>query len=154
MVSTPKKSKKKIKPRDNPKNNKVNISQFQGFVPFFNPAPPVGFPQANFGTYDPSPFYNFSDFFLEINILLNDLFHPETPTYDFSPQLTSSMTTPSLILDGISTPQDLNDSPLFNASFMSSPSLEPAVDFFPDLTNDPTASTTNTRSLMQLSSVP
>jgi len=67
------------------------------------------------------------------------------------------MTTPSLILDGISTPQDLNDSPIFNASnasFMSSPSLEPAMDFFPDLTNDPTASATNTRSLMQLSSVP
>src|SRR5437016_6146312 len=154
MVSTPKTSNKNITPRDDSNNNKVNMSQYQGFVPCVDPASTGGSPQAKSGTYDSSAFYELYDLLTGNDILVNDLFHPETPTYDFSPQLTSSMTTPSLILDGISTPQDLNDSPLFNASFMSSPSLEPAVDFFPDLTNDPTASTTNTRSLMQLSSVP
>jgi hypothetical protein len=82
--------------------------------------------------YDPT-FYN-----EWIDLLSgNDLFHAENSACDVSPLLTSSMTTPSmttpsLVFDG---PQDLNDSPLFNAPFTASPSLEPALGFFPDLTD-------------------
>jgi hypothetical protein len=152
MVSTPITSNKIITPRDNSNNanntnnNKVNMmSQYQSFVQCVDPES-TGSPQ------------NSSDFIELYNLVAgndllvaNDLFSLDTQNYDFSPD--SSMTTPSLMLGGISTPQDLDDSPLFHP-FMSSPSLDPAVGFFPDLNNDHNASTTSTRSLMQLSSVP
>ncbi|CAB4474269.1 uncharacterized protein OCT59_006783 [Rhizophagus irregularis] len=125
------------------------MSQDQGFVQCVDPAS-TGSPQAKSGAYDSSDFIELYNLVAGNDLLANDLFNQ---TYDFSPELTSSMTTPSLIYD-VSTPQDLNDSPLFNAPFMSSPSLDPAVGFFPDLPNDHNASNTNTRSLMQLSSTP
>uniref|UniRef100_A0A1D1Y6D5 General control protein GCN4 n=1 Tax=Anthurium amnicola TaxID=1678845 RepID=A0A1D1Y6D5_9ARAE len=150
MVSTPKTSNKVPSPRDD--SNKVNMSQYPGFVQCVDPAS-TGSPQAKSGTYDSSAFYELYDLITGNDILVNDLFHSETSTYDFSPELNSSMTTPSLILDSISTPRDLNDSPIFNNAFISSP-IEPAIDFFPDLSNDPTASSSTTRNLMQISSVP
>jgi hypothetical protein len=151
MVSTPPKTSNNSNNSNNSNENKVNMmSQYQGFVQCVDPAS-TGSPQAKSGTYDSSEFLELYNLVAGNDLLVaNDLFNIDSQTYDFSPELTSSMTTPSLILDGISTPQDLNDSPLFNTSFMSSPSLDPAVGFFPDLTND---HNTSTRSMMQLSSV-
>lgn len=120
------------------------MSQDQRFVQCVD----TGSPQAKSGTYDSSDLFELYNLVAGNDLLANDLFNQ---TYDFSPEVTSSMTTPSLIYD-VSTPQDLNDSPIFNA-FMSSPSLDPAVGFFPDLNNDHNASNTTTRPLMQLSSV-
>jgi len=60
------------------------------------------------------------------------------------------MTTPSLVIDG-----DLNDSPIYTtSSFAASPSLEPALGFFPDLTSDPSVAAAARRSLMQISIAP
>lgn len=123
------------------------MSQDQGFVQCVDPAS-NGSPQAKSGAYNSSDYLELYNLVAGNDLLANDLFNQ---TYDFSPELTSSMTTPSLIYD-VTTPQDLNDSPLFNAPFMSSPSLDPAIGFFPDLPNDHNAS--NTRSLMQISSTP
>ncbi|GBB92808.1 hypothetical protein RclHR1_02060011 [Rhizophagus clarus] len=141
MVSTPKTSNKIITPCDDSNNNnKVNMmSQYQGFVQCVDPAS-TGSPQ------DSSDFIELYNLVAGNDLLVaNDLFNLEAQTYDFSPELTSSITTPALSFDGISTPHDLNDSPLFNAPFMSSPSLDPAVGFFPDLTNDHNSSNTASR---------
>jgi len=124
------------------------MSQDQNFVQCVDPAS-TGSPQEKSGTYN-SDLFELYNLVAGNDLLANDLFNQ---TYDFSPEIASSMTTPSLIYD-VSTPQDLNDSPLFNAPFMSSPSLDPAVGFFPDLTNDHNTSNTTTRPLVQLSSVP
>ncbi|RIA86909.1 hypothetical protein C1645_807562 [Glomus cerebriforme] len=141
MVSTPTPS------CDDP-NNKVNImSQYQDYSQYID-FTSTGSPQKS-GGYEETWIY-------DLDLLTgNDLFYQDSSTYNISPELTtSSMTTPSLTLDGISTPhdlnQDLNDSPLFNHSYVPSPSLEPALDFFPDLSNDSNVSVASGRSLLQL----
>lgn len=128
-------------------NGKVNImtQDFNQYMEFLRS------PQTKPGTFE------FDDWFANdlSGYLKEDFIFPaEGPNYDVSPLLGSSMTTPSLILD---TSQELDDSPLFSsipASFSASPSLEPALGFFPDLTN-PNAAVSPTNSLLhQLSITP
>ena len=71
--------------------------------------------------------YLFYDYFTE-----NDLFS-EAPIYNY-PVMTSSTTAPSFVVDNVLTPQDLNDPTTYNPSFITSPSLEPPNDFFPEYT--------------------
>ncbi|CAG8760688.1 3030_t:CDS:1 [Acaulospora morrowiae] len=83
----------------------------------------------------------------------DNLKFPETPSmsYDVSPVMSSSMTTPSMVFDNISTPQALADSPLFGSiptSFSTSPLLEPALGFFPELIGENEA-----KSFMHLTSI-
>lgn len=119
MVSTPKTS----NTPPNELNSKVNImSPYQDFSQCIDPAS-IENSQEKSGILD--------TFFLYDYFMGNDLF-PEAPSY-ISPVLTSSMTTPSLVVDGVSTPQDLSDSPIYNPPFAPSPSLEPPTDFFPEL---------------------
>jgi hypothetical protein len=141
MVSTPKSSNIT---NDSNSNNKINImSPYQDISQYFDPVS-TDSPQVKTGDYDP---------YLYDLLTGNDIFHAETPIYDISPVLASSMTTPSLILDA-STPQDLNDSPIFQ-SFVASPSLDPPLGFFPDLSSsDPSVAAVARRSLMHLNIAP
>jgi len=122
------------------------MSPYQDFNQYIDTASTES-PQVKSGDYD-SAWYEIltgNDF-----ITGNDLFQTEAPIYDISPVLTSSMTTPSLVIDG-----DLNDSPIFaSSSFAASPSIEPALAFFPDLTSDASVAATARRSLMQMSIAP
>ncbi|CAG8740767.1 16744_t:CDS:1 [Racocetra fulgida] len=72
-----------------------------------------------------------------------------TTSYDVSPDLPSSIATPSLPFDNTIMSREF-DSPLFGhpTSFSTSPILEPAVGFFPDL---PDGSTT--KSMVHLASI-
>ncbi|CAG8517978.1 12255_t:CDS:1 [Gigaspora margarita] len=71
-----------------------------------------------------------------------------TTSYDVSPDLSSAITTPSLSFESTIMTRDF-DSPLFgHPTFSTSPTLEPAVGFFPELSDG-----NNTKSIVHLTSI-
>jgi len=71
-----------------------------------------------------------------------------TTSYDVSPDLSSAITTPSLPFESTIVTRDF-DSPLFgHPTFSTSPTLEPAVGFFPELSDG-----NNAKSIVHLTSI-
>ncbi|CAG8533309.1 2363_t:CDS:2, partial [Acaulospora colombiana] len=140
MVSTPKVTEKKVTSNTDQneltfEDSKMNMmSAFYQYM--YEPTMKSGI--ANDTTLFDEWMVNDLEFFPEGE---DSLKFPETPSmsYDVSPIMSSSITTPSMVFDNIPTPQTLVDSPLFGSiptSFSTSPTLEPPLGFFPNLISE------------------